>query len=179
MKTPKKTPKKITVNIKNYNNKTRKGDYIYIKAPQKPPRTYKIKGTPQEIDAIITHYKNKYIQQKKLNQPTLTQIKKAFQPNQKTTRLQKHTNPPIRNIHTNRHNNDIQKSTMIKLKSKHEDPIDYNEGIIEGTPTPENTETKLELLKDIGEVHQHTVKTDITSDYVLAKLDEVDREAIS
>lgn len=53
--------KKINIQIKEYNNKTRKGLFISIKSKKLPERLYRYGGLDGEIDASTRFYRDKYI----------------------------------------------------------------------------------------------------------------------
>lgn len=56
----------INIQLKEYNNKSRKGLYIYIKAHKKPSRLYKYYGETGEIEATKKYYEDRYIKKKPL-----------------------------------------------------------------------------------------------------------------
>ena len=57
--------KKITIRYKNLNNKTRRGNYLYISAKGLPPRYYKAKqGVPDST--YIQYYLDKYEKKRKV-----------------------------------------------------------------------------------------------------------------
>lgn len=71
----KKRKTTINISLKEYNNKSRKGLYIYIKANRRPSRIYKYKGTNTEIDATKKYYEDKYIRKKPLAKSRISYTK--------------------------------------------------------------------------------------------------------
>lgn len=54
-------PKREEINVRfaELNNKSRKGEYIYLKFKGKPSRSYKYKGEP--LDIFVNYYKKRYV----------------------------------------------------------------------------------------------------------------------
>lgn len=68
----------MKIGLREYNNKSRKGLYISIKAKGKPQRLYKYTGTQTEIDATKKYYEDKYIKNKPLARSQQT-YKKTYE----------------------------------------------------------------------------------------------------
>lgn len=65
----------MKIEIKQFNNKNRKGTYIYLKEPNKKGAYYKI-NTTEQLDPIIQYHKDKT---QKNTQGTIKQYKNAWQ----------------------------------------------------------------------------------------------------
>lgn len=96
---------KLNINLKEYQNKSRKGLYIVIKQENKPQRLYKYHGNYGEIDATKKYYEDKYIKQKPLakSQRTYRQayekaIKKEPEKNKERIRIRQQAQAYIRRI---------------------------------------------------------------------------------
>lgn len=98
------------VQIREYNNKSRKGLYIYIKTPKKQSRIYKYTGQTGEIEAIKQYYTDKYITKR----PYATSIKKYKTSYTKQAQGDKIKKPSRIDINTKRYLNKIKKQRPIE-----------------------------------------------------------------
>lgn len=176
----------LTINFKQYNNKSRKGTYVSIHEKGLPTRLYKYKGNELEVKTIQEHYVKKYIMKENI---------KTFQHNTIKTKIQKQTKTKIQTKKEKTINELLSKGLTIEtIKNAHQlNDLDIknlnkkilskhikDKTIIDIMSQPENMnkiktrfEIDIKFLNQEGETIATTHSTNITPENSIKKIKEI------